>query len=59
MTQFEKFNKLGKNIDESLEDIRTQLITAPYGITNAILISIAENLAIIADCLLQKEGDEE
>ena len=58
MTQYEKYRKLVKNIDESLEDIRTQLITAPNGITNALLMSIAENLALIADSLL-KEGETE
>ena len=57
MTQFEKYHKLSKNIEESLEDIRTQAITAPVGITNALLMCIAENLALIADSLLQKEGD--
>lgn len=58
MTQFEKYSKLAKNIDETLEDVRTQLITAPYGITNAILMNIAETFAIIADSLILKEGDE-
>jgi len=58
MTQFEKYCKLIKNIDEAMEDGRTQVLNAQSGITNAILMSIAENLARIADCLLQKEGDE-
>lgn len=57
MTQFEKHRKLVENIEKSLEDIRTQVITAPNGITNALLISIAENLALIADSLLEKEGE--
>lgn len=56
MTQFEKYRKLMENIDRSLEDIRTQLVTAPNGITNALLTNIAENLALIADSLIQK-GD--
>lgn len=55
MTQLEKHRKLVKNIEKSLEDIRTQVITAPNGLTNALLISIAENLALIADSLLEKE----
>ena len=38
-----------------MEDIRTQVITAPNALTNALLISIAENLALIADSLLEKE----
>lgn len=59
MTQFEKYRKLSKNIEKSLEDIRTQMITAPNGITNALLMSIAENIALIADSLLEKEGDGE
>ena len=58
MTQFEKYRKLVKSIDISMEDIRAQAITAPFGITNALLMSIAENLALIADGLLEKEGDE-
>ena len=58
MTQFEKYRKQVKNIEESLEDIRTQVITAPNCITNALLMSIAENLALIADSLLRKEGEE-
>lgn len=58
MTQLGKYNKLAKNIEKSLEDVRTQVITAPYDITNALLISIAENLAIIADRLLEKEGEQ-
>lgn len=58
MTQFEKYRKLVKNIDKSMEDIRTQLITSPYAITNALLMAIAENLALIADSLLQKEGND-
>ena len=57
MTQFEKYRKQIKNIEESLEDIRTQVITAPSIITNSLLMSIAENLALIADSLLRKEGE--
>lgn len=56
MTQSEKHRKLVKNIEKSLKDISTQVITAPNGITNALLISIAENLALIADSLLLKES---
>lgn len=59
MTQFEKYRKVMENINRSLEDIRTQLVTAPNGITNALLANIAENLALIADSLLQKGGEEE
>lgn len=58
MTQFEKYHELMKNINKSLEDIRTQMITAPNGITDALLVLIAENLALIADSLLEKEGDK-
>lgn len=58
MTQLEKHCKLVKKIERSLEDTRTQVITAPVGISNALLISIAENLALIADSLLEKEGDK-
>lgn len=59
MTQFEKYHKVMENINRSLEDIRTQLVTAPNGITNALLANIAENLALIADSLFQKGGEEE
>ena len=54
MTQTEIYRKLVKNIDASLKDIRTQIVTAPNGITNALLMNIAENLALIADSLLRK-----
>lgn len=59
MTQFEKYRKLAKNIDASMEDVRTQVITAPNHITNALLMFIAENLALIADSLFEKEGKKE
>lgn len=59
MTQLEKYRELMKNIDKSLEDVRTQLLTAHSGITNALLSSIAENLALIADILIKKEGEAE
>lgn len=59
MTQFEKYHELMKNINKSLDDVRTQVIVAPNHITNALLMSIAENLALIADSLLEKEGDKE
>lgn len=56
MSQIEKYHKLTKNIEKSMEDFQTQLITAPSCITNALLMAICENLALIADSLLNKEG---
>lgn len=56
MTQYEKYYKVLEKIDKATEDVRTQIINAPNGITNTLLMSIAENLALIADSLLQKEG---
>lgn len=58
MTQYEKYIKVLEKIDKATEDVRTQIINAPNGITNTLLMAIAENLALIADSLLQKEGDE-
>ena len=58
MTQLEKHYELIKNINKSLEDVRTQLLNAQSTIGNALLMSIAENLALIADSLLEKEGEK-